>query len=179
MSGEIQIEHWKLSRLKPYDKNSRTHPPEQVAQIKASIREFGFVTPILVDGKGTIIAGHCRAQCASELGLKTVPVVKLSHLSDAQAIALRIADNSLPMSAGWDVDLLQAELGQLEEMKFDLAPLGLDSIMLPDLEEPAPPASRTNKTKSTIFVSVKNADAAKAKKVISDALRKAKIEANI
>lgn len=174
----MQIENWKIGRLKPYERNSRTHPPEQIAQIKASIREFGFINPVLVDAKGTIIAGHGRLQAANELNLKTVPVIKLAELNEAQVTALRIADNSIPQNSGWDVQHLESELAALEEMKFDLAPLGLDQIQLPDLEEAAPaPATSRSKTKSTLFISVKTGDFERAKGVIAAALRKAKIDA--
>lgn len=180
MAKKIKIEHQPLSRLRPYTENARTHSPEQVKVIAASIREFGFVNPILVDSELNIIAGHGRVEAARQVGLLEVPVIRLDGLTEAQVMALRIADNSIALSSAWDADLLQTELGKLEEMNFDLAPLGLDSIDLPELEDvvdAAPP--RANKTKTTLFISVKNADVTKARKLISDALKKGKIEANI
>lgn len=101
--------------LKPYDRNSRTHTADQVAQIAASIDTFGFVNPILARGDGTIIAGHGRLEAATTmLGMDEVPVIILDHLSDAQARLLVIADNKIAENAGWDEDLLAQELMDLE-----------------------------------------------------------------
>lgn len=137
-----RIELWPLDRLKPYDQNARTHSAEQVAQIAASIVEFGFTNPILVDSSDGIIAGHGRLSAALELGLKTVPVVVLDHLSDRQRKAYILADNQLALNAGWDTDLLRAELQDLAEQDFDLSLIGFSddelADLLPEIEELPP-----------------------------------------
>jgi DNA modification methylase len=137
-----RIELWPLERLKPYDRNARTHSAEQVAQIAASIVEFGFTNPILVDSHDGIIAGHGRLMAAQELGLKTVPVVVLDHLSDRQRKAYILADNQLALNAGWDTDLLRAELQDLTEQEFDLSLIGFSdeelADLLPEIEELPP-----------------------------------------
>ena len=131
-----RIELWPLDRLKPYSRNARTHSPEQVAQIAASIVEFGFTNPILVDSHDGIIAGHGRLTAAQDLGLKTVPVVVLDHLSERQRKAYVIADNQLALNAGWDTDLLQAEVMALSLADFDLDLLGFDDDIIADLIDP-------------------------------------------
>jgi hypothetical protein len=177
----MKVEEWSIGRVTPYAANAKMHPAAQVLKIIASINQFGFANPILVDSKGVVVAGHGRLQAALEMGLKKVPVIKLGHLSDDQAKALRIADNSIAESGtSWDPDMLEAELASLRAVKFDLEPLGLDTIELPELDDvvtPAPP--RANRSKTTIFLSVKNADAEKARKTVAAALTKAKIEHNL
>jgi len=137
-----RIELWPLSRLKPYERNARTHSAEQVAQIAASIVEFGFTNPLLVDSSDGIIAGHGRLQAAQELGLSTVPVVVLDHLSDRQRRAYILADNQLALNAGWDLELLRTELQDLVADDFDLSVIGFSdeelSDLLPEIEELAP-----------------------------------------
>src|SRR5512142_3416861 len=108
-----RIEVWRTDRLVPYAKNARTHSPEQVAQIAASIAEFGFNAPILVDSGAGIIAGHGRLLAARKLGLAEVPVVVLDHLSETQRRAYIIADNKLALNAGWDERVLAQELREL------------------------------------------------------------------
>lgn len=115
----MQVEQRKIEALIPYVNNSRTHSDEQVAQIAASVREFGWTNPILVDGQSGIIAGHGRLAAARKLGLSEVPVIVLDHLSEAQKKALVIADNKLASNAGWDDEMLRLELGDLQEMGFD------------------------------------------------------------
>lgn len=179
--GMMKIEHRAVSSIAAYPGNAKRHPQLQVDRIKASIAQFGFANPILVDSKGVVIAGHGRLQAAQEMGLKRVPVIKLSHLTEDQAKALRIADNSIAEAGtSWDPDMLEAELASLRAVKFDLEPLGLDAIELPELDEtPAPPPPKPARNKTTIFLSVKNADAEKARKVVAAALTKAKIEHNL
>ena len=104
------VERWPLARLLPYAANARTHPDEQIAQIAGSIAEFGFNVPCLVDDRGVLIAGHGRLLAAKRLGLQEVPVIRLGHLTDAQARAFRLADNRIALNAGWDEALLAAEL---------------------------------------------------------------------
>ena len=136
-----RIEIWLIDRLRPYAKNARTHSPEQVAQIAASIMEFGFVNPILVDTNDGIIAGHGRLLAARKLGLAEVPVVVLDHLSETQRRAYIIADNRLAMNAGWDEKALAAELGDLALAGVDLALIGFTTaeldLLLAEVEEPA------------------------------------------
>jgi DNA modification methylase len=115
-----------VAALVPYARNARTHSDAQVAQIAASIREFGFTNPILVDGDRGIIAGHGRLLAARKLGLTEVPTIELGHLSEAQRRAYILADNRLALSAGWDDDLLRIELGDLQAEGFDLSLTGFD-----------------------------------------------------
>ena len=118
------IEEIKVDDLIPYATNSRTHSPEQVAQIAASIMEFGWTNPVLIDARGTIVAGHGRVMAARKLGIETVPCIRLGHLTPAQVRAYVIADNKLGMNAGWDEAMLKAELDILKEEGFDLGLTG-------------------------------------------------------
>jgi len=113
--------------LIPYAGNSRTHSDEQVRQIAASIKEFGFNNPVLIDEANGIIAGHGRVLAAAKLELKEVPTICLKHLSDAQRRAYVIADNKLAMNAGWDEDALAAEIARLSEEDFDIDLLGFNT----------------------------------------------------
>jgi DNA modification methylase len=125
------IEVWPTERLRAYDRNARRHSPEQVAQIAASILEFGFLNPILVDSStGIIVAGHGRLLAARKLGLAEVPVVVLDHLSETQRRAYVLADNRLALSAGWDEALLAEELRGLEAEGMDLAVAGFSDAEL-------------------------------------------------
>jgi hypothetical protein len=119
-----RIEIWPVERLVPYARNARTHSDEQVAQIAASIVEFGFNSPILMASDAGIVAGHGRLLAARKLGLAEVPVVVLDHLSEIQRRAYLIADNRLSLNAGWDEELLAQELAELESDGLDLAVLG-------------------------------------------------------
>jgi ParB/RepB/Spo0J family partition protein len=112
---KIEIESWPVDRLTLSDANPRTHTPEQVAQIAASIQEFGFVNPILVGADGKIIAGEGRFRAAQTLGMRKVPVIKLDHLSQIQRRALAIADNQLALNAGWDEQILRDQLAALKK----------------------------------------------------------------
>ncbi len=125
--GDIKVERREIADLIPYAANSRTHSDTQVAQIAASIREFGWTNPILVSGDGTIIAGHGRLLAARQLGMGEVPVIVLDHLSEAQRKALVIADNKLALNAGWDEGLLSTELAGLNELGFDLSVIGFST----------------------------------------------------
>ena len=122
----MQITEVKVEALIPYAKNSRTHDDAQVAQIAASIKEFGWTNPILVDGDKGIIAGHGRLMAARKLGLTKVPVIELKDMTEAQKKAYVIADNKLAMNAGWDMDFLKLELQDLEDADFDLSLTGFD-----------------------------------------------------
>ena len=120
----MQVEQVSVERLIPYARNSRTHSDEQVAQIAASIREFGFTNPVLIDGQDGIIAGHGRVLGARKLGMSDVPCIRLAHLSEAQKRAYVIADNKLALNAGWDEKMLALELQDLQGMDFDLSLTG-------------------------------------------------------
>jgi DNA modification methylase len=123
---DLQIERRPVERLVPYARNPRTHTEEQVAQIAASIAEFGFVNPVLVGADGVIIAGHARVIAARKLGMGEVPVIVLDHLTPAQRRALVIADNRLVENAGWDEEMLRVELEALREDDFHLDLLGFE-----------------------------------------------------
>ena len=132
----MKIEQRKVDSLIPYVNNSRKHSDEQVAQIAASIKEFGWTNPILVDGENGIIAGHGRLMAARKLGMVEIPVIELAHLSEPQRKALIIADNKLALNASWDDDLLSLELKDLAASDYDLGLLGfgeeeLDALLNP------------------------------------------------
>jgi ParB-like chromosome segregation protein Spo0J len=120
------IELWLIDKLIPFARNPRTHSEAQIAQIAASIAEFGFNNPILVDTKAGIIAGHGRLLAARKLGLTEVPVIVLDHLSEAQKRAYIIADNQLALNAGWDDELLRAELAALQAEDFNVGLIGFE-----------------------------------------------------
>ena len=128
-----RIEMWPLDRLKPYQRNARTHSDVQVAQIAASIVEFGFTAPLLVSEDGGILAGHGRLAAARKLHLDAVPVVVLDHLTSTQRRAYILADNQLALQAGWDQELLAVELADLSAAGFDLALTGFSDEELADL----------------------------------------------
>lgn len=115
-----KVEQWPIGSLIPYAKNSRTHSDEQVAQIAASIKEWGFTTAVLVDELGSIIAGHGRVLAARKLGIESLPVMVATGWTDAQKRAYIIADNKLALNAGWDNEMLSLELGELGDLGFDL-----------------------------------------------------------
>ena len=131
------MERWQVDRLIPYIRNARTHTEEQVAQVAASIVEFGWTNPILVGADGVIIAGHARLLAARKLGMTEVPVIVLDHLSETQRRALVIADNRLAMNAGWDEEMLRVELESLQVDGFDLDIVGFsDEEIEALLQEP-------------------------------------------
>lgn len=130
MEKEMQYYLADVSELIPYVRNARTHSEAQVAQIAASIREFGFLSPILVAEDNTILAGHGRLAAALKLGLKKVPCVKENHLTETQKRAYIIADNKLSLNAGWDSELLAVELSELEGADFNVDLLGFDEAEL-------------------------------------------------
>lgn len=136
----MQINEIEVSKLIPYAKNSRTHDDAQVAQIAASIKEFGWTNPILVDGDKGVIAGHGRLLAARKLGYDKVPVIELKHMTEAQKRAYVIADNKLALNAGWDNNFLALELQDLKDQDFDLTLLGfddkeLDALLAPKIVE--------------------------------------------
>lgn len=137
----LEIEYVATDDLIPYINNSRTHSESQIKQIAASIREFGFTNPILIDESGTIIAGHGRVMAAQVLELDEVPTITLDGLSDAQRKAYVIADNKLALNAGWDTEILLAEIDALQDLNFDTQLLGFSADELSEMlniEEPQP-----------------------------------------
>ena len=151
------LEAIQIDALIPYARNSRTHSDAQVAQIAASIKEFGFTNPVLIDAGGGIIAGHGRVLAARKLGMTDVPCIRLDHLTDAQKRAYVIADNRLALNSGWDTEMLKVEFADLQELGFDLeltgfdldeikellAPVGTDGLTDPDDAPPLPENPRT------------------------------------
>ena len=151
------LETIQIDALIPYARNSRTHSDAQVAQIAASIKEFGFTNPVLIDGGGGIIAGHGRVLAARKLGLSEVPCIRLEHLTDAQKRAYVIADNRLALNSGWDTEMLKVEFADLQDLGFDLeltgfdldeikellAPVGTEGLTDPDDAPPLPENPRT------------------------------------
>jgi DNA modification methylase len=127
-----------VSDLMPYPHNSRTHTDEQVIQVADSIEEFGFTTPILVDERNMIIAGHCRTRAAQKLGIEEVPCIVLDGLTDAQKRAYVIADNKLALNAGWDKELLEIEMRELGDIGFDLIKTGFSHGELAEFFDPEP-----------------------------------------
>ena len=121
----LKIEYLPVKSLLAYEKNARTHSPDQVDQIAASIQEFGFTNPILIDEKNIIIAGHGRVEAAKKLNLQQVPVIVLHGLTDLQRRAYVLADNRIALNAGWDENLLAAELADLQDEDYDISMTGL------------------------------------------------------
>ena len=122
-----------VKKLIPYARNSRTHSDAQVAKIAASIKEFGFLNPIITDGSDGIVAGHGRVLAAQKLGIDELPCIEASHLTEAQKRAYVIADNRLALDAGWDDELLRVELQDLDAEGFDLTLTGFDLDEMADL----------------------------------------------
>jgi ParB-like nuclease domain len=125
-----RIELWPIEKLRPYERNPRTHSEAQVDQLAASMVEFGWTNPVLVDEQGGILAGHGRLLAARKLGLAEVPVIRFEHLSEAQKRAYLIADNQLALQAGWSEELLAEELAWLRDESFDLDLIGFDASEL-------------------------------------------------
>lgn len=137
--SSLKITYCDIGVLIPYARNSRTHSDEQVAQVAASIREFGFTNPVLVDGDNGIIAGHGRVLAARKLGMEQVPTIKLDGLSDTQKRAYIIADNKLALNSGWDEEMLKLELSELEDIGFDLELTGFSAeeieLLMPEVDQ--------------------------------------------
>jgi ParB-like nuclease domain len=127
------VERWAIDRVTPYDKNPNTHSPAQIAQIVASMKEFGWTMPVLVDEGGMLIAGHGRLEAAKQIGLPEVPVMVARGWTDAQKRAYVIADNKIAANSEWDDALLRAELTDLKDAGFDLGITGFDDAELVDL----------------------------------------------
>ena len=148
MSSNPQVTMRPVDELRPYERNPRTHTPEQIAKVARSIQEFGWTNPILLDRDGMVVAGHARLEAAKSLGLAEVPTIALAHLSPAQVRAYVITDNQTALESAWDEELLRMELGALREMDFDLTLTGFDSMeidrMLADLDNPGTPEGLTD-----------------------------------
>lgn len=129
-----KVQHWEIEKLIPYARNSRTHSDEQVSQIAASMREWGVTSAVLVDEEGGIIAGHGRVMAAKKLGMTTLPVMVASGWTDSQKRAFVIADNKLALNAGWDAEMLALEVGELEDLGFDLSLTGFSDEELAAIE---------------------------------------------
>ena len=136
--SKTKIENVSIDKLVPYARNSRTHSDAQVAQIAASIKEFGFTNPVLIDGDGGIIAGHGRVMAAKSMKLESVPCIRLDHLTEAQKKAYVIADNKLALNAGWNDQMLGLELADLQGLGFDLELTGFNKDELASLMAPEP-----------------------------------------
>ena len=130
---ELNIQYLKTADLLPYARNARKHSEKQVVQIAASIREFGFNTPCLIDDKNMLIAGHGRLLAAQKLDIDRVPCIRLDHLSEIQAKAYNLVDNQLAVNAEWDMDLLSLEVQELDNMEFDVDLLGFEDMKLKEL----------------------------------------------
>lgn len=130
LTNDLAVTYAPINSLTAYTKNSRTHDESQIKQIAASIKEFGFTNPLLIDNKNNIIAGHGRLMAAKLLNLDSVPTITLDGLSDTQKRAYIIADNKLALNAGWDNELLMIELNSLNDDDFDMDLLGFDVASL-------------------------------------------------
>jgi len=131
--SDLKIKYRPIESLKEYDRNSRTHSKDQIAELKRSIQEFGFTNPVLITAENEIIAGHGRVQAAQQLGLESVPTITLGDLSDEQRRAYVIADNKLAMGAGWNEKRLVSELTRLQESRYDATLTGFSQEELKKL----------------------------------------------
>ena len=135
MITTTQMQLVDIDKLVPYVNNARTHSPEQITKLRSSLREFGFVNPVLIDREFNVLAGHGRLAAAKEEGIKEVPCVFVEHLSEAQKKAYILADNKLALDAGWDDSLLKVEMASLQEMGFDIGMTGFDEMEIANLFE--------------------------------------------
>ena len=133
----LKVEYRSIELLRPSQRNARTHSKKQLHKIAASLRQFGFVNPVLIDAEGEIIAGHGRRDAAEAIGLKQIPTICLEHMSEADRRAYRIADNRLAELSGWDNDLLKIELSFLSEIDIDLPEItGFETAEIDLIVEP-------------------------------------------
>lgn len=138
MTEKLKIVYRPLKDLTPYARNARTHDDRQVLQLVASIEEFGWTNPILIDERSEIIAGHGRVLAAELMGVSSIPTITLLGLTDAQKAAYRIADNRLPLNAGWNGELLKLEIEALQDIEFDVGLLGFSDLELGDILDVEP-----------------------------------------
>ena len=182
-----EIELISISKVIPYVRNSRTHSPNQVKQIAASNREFGFTNPILIDEVGTIIAGHGRVLAAEHLQMTEIPAIRLSHLTEAQKRAYVIADNKLALNAEWDEEMLKIELSDLHDDGYNLEVIGFSADELnlvmngwdSDIDLHDRHGSNLDGIESLIKISIEQDQKADALSQISKALDEAGIEYEI
>jgi ParB-like chromosome segregation protein Spo0J len=127
LTADKKLEYISISKLKPYEKNARTHSSRQIRQIARSIEAFGFVNPVLIDRNRRIICGHGRVAAAQLLGLKAIPTITIEHLSEAELKAYILADNRLAEKAGWDRDILAIELQGLIDLNFEVELTGFET----------------------------------------------------
>lgn len=181
-TSKLQVQYRKVEDLIPYARNARTHSDEQIARIAGSIKEFGWTSPILVDGENGIIAGHGRLAAARKLGMTEVPVIELFGLSESKKRAYILADNKLALDAGWDDDLLRVEIEDLKDEGFDLAMTGfsegeLDTIINgweSDIDDPSMKDEPDSDRKITLKVDP--TDYEFAKEAVTNALEQAGID---
>jgi ParB-like chromosome segregation protein Spo0J len=152
----LKIAYKDPGQLRPRARNPRTHTAKQIKQIGASIKEFGFISPILIDGSDGIIAGHGRAEAAKLIGMNDVPTVRVDHLSPAQIRAYVIADNRLAENAGWDRELLTLELQELSvELNFDVTVTGFETaeidLLVTEMNENAPDEADMTQIRHAVF----------------------------
>jgi hypothetical protein len=155
---KLTIKYKKTADLVPYANNSRLHDETQLGQLVASINEFGFTNPVLLDGANGIIAGHGRVMAANVLGLETVPTIELQHLTDKQKAAYVIADNKLAQNAKWDDEILRLELQSLTDADYDLSILGFDEASLSRLLDVSETADAFEEYNEAIEYENKNAN---------------------
>jgi hypothetical protein len=177
MKSTLKVEHWDVGKLIPYPNNPRNNDAA-VDRMCESLRQFGFRIPIIATSDGDVVDGHLRLKAALKLGMNRVPVALADGLSPAKIKAFRLTANHSANWAEWNPEMLAIELDDLGKMEFDVTPFGLDEI-LPELEDLEISKPRAHRSKTTIFVSVLNADVEKARKVITTALDKAKIGHNL
>ena len=131
MTSEMQLVP--IGKLVPYVNNARTHSKEQITKLRSSLREFGFVNPVIIDREFNVIAGHGRILAAKEENIEQVPCVFVDHLTEAQKKAYILADNRFALDAGWDEDMLRVEMEALQDMDFDISLTGFDEAEIADL----------------------------------------------
>lgn len=152
MEKQIKFEMRKVADLIPYARNARTHTDEQITRVASSIKEFGFLNPVIISSDNGILAGHCRVLAAKKLGLKEVPCILENHLTETQKKAYILADNKLALDSDWDSELLKIELEDLKAENFDIVSLGLDSIISETLDSLDVPESVDYETKCSILI---------------------------
>lgn len=168
MNQNLEVAYIAITDVIPYANNPRTHSEQQVAQVAASIKEFGFNNPILLDEHNGIIAGHGRLAAAQKLGMDLVPTITLAGLTEAQRKAYVIADNKLTENGGWDYDLLAVEIERLAELDIDLSLTGLDEIELAKMfDEPQEPVVQEVDYAESFSVVVECSDEAEQEKVFN------------
>lgn len=182
MTEKLQVTYRNVSDLIPYARNARTHSDEQVAEIAASIKEYGWTDPILVDGENGIISGHGRLQAARKLKLEKVPVIELAGLTETQKRAYILAANKIALNAGWDDDLLKIEIEELKAEGFNLDLTGFSEAEITNLftgwesDIPTLEPESDEAPQSRLVIKFAQYDELRAKEAITNALEEAGIE---